>query len=186
MEPCDLTLVSLETEEGTVVLGIDEERAPLTAANFLAYVDLGFLSDATIYRIVTLANQAAGTVHPIEVIQFGSPSPGEGREPPLPPVPHEPTSMTGLRHIDGTLSLARNATGTGGHGFFICIGAQPELDEGGGRNPDKAGFAAFGKVLSGRDTLRRIFVRAEQTEYMVRPIRIRYAARCIRALVRRS
>lgn len=172
MEPCSLTLVSLEMEEGTIVLGIDEMRAPLTSANFLTYVDRGFLSDATIYRIVTLANQAAGTVHPIEVIQFGSPTPGAGREPPLPPVPHEPTSMTGLGHLDGTLSLARNAPGTGGHGFFICVGDQPELDEGGRRNPDGAGFAVFGMVVSGADVLRRLFELAEATEYLQNAIPI--------------
>lgn len=175
MSPSELTHVRLETEDGTIILGIDEERAPLTAANFLAYVDGGFLDDATIYRIVTLANQAAGTTHPIEVIQFGSPAPHQNRAPPLPPVPHEPTSQTGLRHLDGTLSLARNAPGSGGHGFFICVGPQPELDEGGGRNPDRAGFAAFGKVVSGAEVLRKLAGRAEPTEYMQSPLRIRIA-----------
>ncbi|CAD5292830.1 conserved hypothetical protein [Bosea sp. 62] len=173
MEHGDLTRVYLETEAGTIILGIDEARAPLTAANFLAYVDGGFLSDAMIYRIVTLANQAAGTVHPIEVIQFGSPAPHENRAPPLPPVPHEPTSQTGLRHLDGTLSLARNAPGSGGHGFFICIGAQPEVDEGGRRNRDGAGFAAFGKVLSGTEVVRQIVEHAEPTEYMQSPLRVK-------------
>ncbi len=172
MKADGLTLVTLDTEEGRVVLGIDEAHAPLTAANFLAYVDGGHLQTATIYRIVTLANQAAGTLHPIEVIQFGSPGPGEERAPPLPPVPHEPTSSSGLRHRDGTLSLARKAPGTGGHGFFICIGDQPELDEGGRRNPDGAGFAAFGQVVHGRETLLRLHRRAEAAEYMQAPIKI--------------
>ncbi len=172
MQDAGLTPVTVDTEEGSFVLGIDEARAPLTAANFLAYLDGGHLGAATIYRIVTLANQAPGTLHPIEVIQFGSPGPGEERVPPLPPVPHEPTSSSGLRHLDGTLSLARKAPGTGGHGFFICIGDQPELDEGGRRNPDGAGFAAFGRVLDGADTLSRLHQRAEASEYMHAPIRI--------------
>lgn len=172
MKTDGLTLVTLETEDGSLVLGIDEARAPLTAANFLAYVDGGHLATATIYRIVTLANRAPGSVHPIEVIQFGSPGPVEDRVPPLPPVPHEPTSSSGLRHRDGTLSLARNEPGTGGHGFFICIGDQPELDEGGRRNPDGAGFAAFGRVVDGADVLLRLHRRAEATEYMQAPIRI--------------
>lgn len=172
MDGSALTQVSVETDEGIFVLGIDEGRAPLTAANFLAYVDGGFLKDATIYRIVTTANQAVGTRHPIEVIQFGWPTPSDDHEPPLPPVPHEPTSMTGLSHVDGTLSLARNSPGTGGHGFFICVGDQRELDEGGGRNPDGAGFAAFGKIVSGEHVVRRLFGRAEPTEYLQNPIPI--------------
>lgn len=167
-----LTLVTVETEEGSFALGIDEVSAPRTAANFLAYVDGGHLEGATIYRIVTLANQAPETICPIEVIQFGSPGPDEGRLPPLPPVPHEPTSSSGLRHLDGTLSLARNAPGTGGHGFFICIGDQPELDEHGRRNPDGAGFAAFGRVVVGAATVSRLHRLAETTEYMRAPIRI--------------
>lgn len=173
MAQSELARIRLETEDGTIILGIDEVRAPLTAANFLAYVDGGHLDDATIYRIVTLANQAAGTLHPIEVIQFGSPAPQENRAPPLPPVPHEPTSQTRLRHLAGTLSLARNAPGSGGHGFFICIGAQSELDEGGGRNPDGAGFAAFGKIVSGTEVLLKLVERAEPTEYMRSPLRVR-------------
>lgn len=172
MEADGLTLVTFDTEDGRLVLGIDEARAPLTAANFLAYVDGGHLQAATIYRIVTLANQPPGTLHPIEVVQFGSPAPSEERVPPLPPVPHEPTSSSGLRHRHGTLSLARRAPGTGGHGFFICIGDQPELDEGGGRNPDRAGFAAFGRVVDGADTLLRLHQRAEATEYMQAPVGI--------------
>jgi peptidyl-prolyl cis-trans isomerase A (cyclophilin A) len=167
-----LTRVRVETEEGAFVLGIDTARAPLTAANFLAYVDGGHLSGATIYRIVTMTNQPPTTRHRIEVIQWGWPAPRDNREPPLPPVPHEPTSATGLRHLDGTLSLARNAPGTGGHGFFICVGDQPELDEGGRRNPDGAGFAAFGRVLSGQDVVRMLFDRAEPAEYLQEPIRI--------------
>lgn len=161
-----LTQVLIETPYGSLLLGIDEQRAPLTAANFLAYVDRGFLAQASVYRIVTLDNQAPGSSHPIEVIQWGWPAPDAGLAPPLPPVPHEPTSQTGLRHREGTLSLARNAPGSGGHGFFICHGDQPELDEGGGRNPDLAGFAAFGRLLAGADTMARIMARAEPAEYL--------------------
>ena len=74
----------------------------------------------------------------------------------LPPIPHETTQQTGLRHADGTLSMARNEPGTASSEFFICVGDQPELDFGGKRNPDGAGFAAFGKVLAGLDVVRKI------------------------------
>lgn len=172
-----LTKVVVETAEGAFVLGIDEQRAPLTAGHFLAYVDRGFLNAASVYRIVTLANQPAETAHKIEVFQWGWPTPGDGREPPLPPVAHEPTSHSGLSHRDGTLSLARKTPGSGGNAYFICIGDQPELDEGGRRNPDGAGFAAFGKVLEGADTVARIFARAEAVEYLRSPIPITRVAR---------
>lgn len=185
IEPaCDseaLTQVLIDTPYGGILLGIDERRAPLTAANFLAYVDRGFLAQASIYRIVTLDNQAPGSSHPIEIIQWGWTAPDAGFDPPLPPVPHEPTSRTGLRHRDGTLSLARNAPGSGGHGFFICRGDQPELDEGGRRNPDLAGFAAFGRILAGAETISRIMARAERTEYLQLQIPILDVRRLMRA-----
>ena len=76
----------------------------------------------------------------------------------LPPVPHESTKLTGLRHLDGTVSIPRDAVGTGsGSGFFICIGAQPSLNFGGGRNKDGQGFAAFGRVAAGMDLVRDIW-----------------------------
>jgi cyclophilin family peptidyl-prolyl cis-trans isomerase len=76
----------------------------------------------------------------------------------LAPIAHEPTSRTGLRHGNGTLSIARDAVGTGTAGaFFICIGDQPELDFGGKRNPDGQGFAAFGHVTSGMKLVRTIW-----------------------------
>lgn len=172
MNDDQLTEVEVATEVGNFLLGIDEVRAPLTAKNFLAYVDGQLLDGASVYRIVTLDHAPSTPAPRIEVIQWGWPAPSDNREPPFPPVPHEPTSITGLRHVDGTLSLARRAPGTGGHGFFITIGDQPELDEGGSRNPDLAGFAAFGKVLNGSDTIKRIFARAEPAEYLEKPVAI--------------
>jgi len=76
----------------------------------------------------------------------------------LPPVAHETTRATGLRRLDGTLSLPRDKPGSGsGAEFFICIGDQPSLDFGGGRNPDGQGFAAFGRVVSGMDIVRAVW-----------------------------
>lgn len=167
-----LTRVSVQTEEGEFVLGIDEANAPITAANFLAYVDGSHLSNSSVYRIVTLGNQPADTPHKIEVIQWGWRASEEAPDQPFPSIPHEPTSVTGLRHVDGTLSMARREPGTAGPGFFICIGDQPELNEGGRRNPDGAGFAAFGKLLDGAETIKRIFARAEGVEYIDTPIRV--------------
>ncbi|WP_127597261.1 peptidylprolyl isomerase [Nitratireductor alexandrii] len=170
------TRVEVETELGSFTLAVDEANAPISAGNFLAYVDGGHLDGSAVYRIVTMHNQPPETPHKIEVIQWGWRL-TNGTEPPFPPIPHEPTSQTGLRHLDGTLSMARRAPGTAGPGFFICRGDQPELDEGGGRNPDRAGFAAFGQLVSGRQTIESLFARATSKEYLETPIRIVRVAR---------
>ena len=89
----------------------------------------------------------------IEVIQGGLTDPARA----LPPVPHETTDQTGIRHLDGTLSLARTEPGSASGGtFFITIGDQPGLDFGGARNQDGLGFAAFGRVTSGMNVVHGI------------------------------
>ncbi|MBN8941189.1 MAG: peptidylprolyl isomerase [Rhizobiales bacterium] len=169
--------VNIATELGDFIVEVYPDRAPVSANNFLAYVDKGLLDGQSVYRIVTMANQPADTRHKIEVIQFGWRG-AEGQEPPLPRIAHETTDVIGLKHLDGTLSMARLATGTASAGFFICIGDQPSLDFGGGRHPDGQGFAAFGKVVEGMDVVRRIHAtRAEPVDRMARPVLISKAAR---------
>jgi peptidyl-prolyl cis-trans isomerase A (cyclophilin A) len=75
---------------------------------------------------------------------------------PFPPIEHETTKRTGLKHVDGTISMARGAVGTAASEFFICIGDQPALDFGAMRNADGQGFAAFGRVVAGMDVVRAI------------------------------
>jgi len=96
--------------------------------------------------------------HPIQVIQGGRRPAARGQGPAYPPVILERTRETGLRHVDGAVSMAR-VTGqpdSGRADFFICIGDQPALDFGGGRNEDGQGFAVFGRVVAGMDVVRRI------------------------------
>lgn len=146
-----LPRVALHTGEGRIVVELDTVRAPLSAADFLRYVDAGLYAGAGFYRSVRRDNDR-GTPG-IEVIQGGLLTEDRAG----PPVAHEPTSATGLQHRDGSLSLARGAPGTGGGAaFFICIGDQPALDAGARRNPDGLGFAAFGRVVDGMDVVRRI------------------------------
>ena len=163
--------VRITTELGAFTVEVYPGRAPLTASNFLLYVDRGYLNGSSVYRIVSMQNQPDTVPAKIEVIQFGL------KDALLPPVPHEPTTQTGLHHKDGTLSLARLAPGTGSSAFFICIGDQPELDFGGKRNPDGQGFAAFGQVVDGMDTVRRIFGRAEAKDMMEHPVPVSRAER---------
>ena len=162
--------VLLETELGAFTINVDTEHAPITAANFLAYVDGGHLDNATAYRIVTLTNQPAATVHKIEVVQWGLQASAE-QPAPFPHIEHETTEATGLRHKNMTVSMARFAPGSAGSEFFICIGDQPELDFGGRRNPDGQGFAAFGSVTSGQATVLAIFAMAEASENPATPIK---------------
>lgn len=148
--PATPVFVEMSTELGNVVLEIDSASAPLSAGNFLALVDGGHYDGATFYRSVTLANDR-GTPK-IEVIQGGL---GD-RPAPFEPIAHESTEMTGLRHVDGAISMARGDVGTASSEFFICIGKQPGLDFGADRNPDRQGFAVFGRVVAGMDVVRRI------------------------------
>lgn len=145
--------VQMETEYGPVSIELYPEKAPVTVANFLRYVDAGKYNNTSFYRVVRMDNQAQNNVK-IEVIQGGL---GMGEvEGAYPSIAHETTKTSGLKHLDGTISMGRLAPGTAASEFFICIGDQPHLDYGGQRNPDGLGFAAFGKVTSGMDIVRKI------------------------------
>ena len=144
--------VRIETEAGRLVLELYADKAPGTVANFLRYVDGKRYDGATFYRVVRLDNQATSPVK-IEVIQGGL---GTDSTRMFPPIAQETTQKTGLKHLDGTLSMARGLPNSGASEFFICINAQPELDFGGKRNPDGQGFAAFGRVVEGMDIVRQI------------------------------
>ena len=159
----------VETALGAFVVETRSAVAPITVANYLAHVDGGFLDGGWVYRLVTLANQAPDTAHKIEVVQWGRNQP-ENKAPPFPPIAHETTRQTGLRHRDGTVSMARSTPGSASAEFFICIGDQPALDFGGGRNPDGQGFAAFGQVVEGMDVVRRLHAQAKPEQFLKEPI----------------
>lgn len=144
--------VLLETSLGNISIEVYQNEAPISASDFLAYVDQGlFDKQLQFHRVVRPDNDQGLPV--ITVIQAGLVQ-GSLRRP---PIAHESTRETGLRHLDGTLSVARSTPGTGGGSdFFICIGEQSALDFGGKRNPDGQGFAAFGRVTDGMDVVRRI------------------------------
>lgn len=145
--------VSVKTELGEIRLELYPERAPITVANFMCYVNENRFSGAVFYRVVHLNNQPDNEVK-IEVIQGGLKA--ENHTQALPAIAHETTAQTGIRHEDGVISMARNEPGSASSEFFICIGDQPELDFGGRRNLDGQGFAAFGKVFDGMDVVRKI------------------------------
>jgi peptidyl-prolyl cis-trans isomerase A (cyclophilin A) len=159
--------VVIETELGNIEAEIDTVHAPISGANFLRYVDAGLYDGARFHRTVKPDNQPNNDVK-IEVIQAGL-APGTKN---FPPIPLERTSVTGLSHKDGTLSMARNGPDTANSDFSICIGDQPSLDFGGKRNPDGQGFAAFGRVTKGMDVVRKIQAQPVDAQRLTPPIKI--------------
>ncbi|SMF75147.1 peptidylprolyl isomerase [Allosphingosinicella indica] len=139
--------VRLETSEGVILIEVDTKRAPITAANFLRYVDEKLFDGKTFYRAAR--NRTAPTQGLIQgginKYVVGAPA----------PIAHEPTSRTGLRHGNGTLSMARNAPGTAMGDFFITLGPSSYLDARDG-NP---GYAAFGRVVSGMPVVQKILAK---------------------------
>lgn len=172
--PDPLPRVRIETALGVVDLEIDARRAPVTAANFLAYVDRGDYDGGRFHRTVRAGNQPANKVK-IDVVQAGRAP--FSRRPELPPIPLERTRVTGLTHADGALSMARDGPDTATSDFFICVGPQPELDFGGQRNPDGQGFAAFGRVVGGMDVVRKIHAAPADAQALAPPIAILSARR---------
>lgn len=145
----DTVTVEMRTEAGDITIELYPDRAPVTVANFLRYVDGKHYDGATFYRTVTYENDNGNPK--IEVIQGGIRG-----EAPFDPIAHEDTEQTGIRHSDGVISMARDGVGTANSEFFIVIGDQPGLDKGEVRNPDRQGFAAFGRVIDGMDVVRTI------------------------------
>ena len=145
--------VRIETEKGDIELELYPDKAPVTVANFLRYVDRKLYDNGRFHRTVTLKNQPDSKVK-IEVIQAGL-NPAKAKDE-LPPIKLERTRDTKLVHKDGTVSMARDGPDTATADFFICLGDQPELDFGGKRNADGQGFAAFGKVVRGMDVVKKI------------------------------
>jgi peptidyl-prolyl cis-trans isomerase A (cyclophilin A) len=146
-------IVVLETEKGRIEIEVDTKRAPNTAANFLKYVDGGLYDGGVFHRTVRPDTETRPDV-PIQVIQARRVS--DRTRPSFPPIPLERTNVTGIKHVDGTVSMARTTADTATNEFFICIGDQPLLDFGGKRNDDGQGFAAFGRVVAGMDVVKAI------------------------------
>lgn len=159
------------TELGQIEIEVELDRAPVTSANFIRYVNEGFYQGATFYRAVTLFNQPNNSVK-IEVIQGGMGMEQLTEKGKYDPIRLERTNFTGLLHLDGTVSMARLTPDSATSEFFICIGDQPELDFGGKRNPDGQGFAAFGKVVNGMEVVKRIQLAPVQEQNLKEPVKI--------------
>ncbi len=164
-----LVRVVIETEMGHIEVEIDTVRAPVTAANFLRYVDARHYDGGRFHRTVKMDNQPDKKIK-IEVIQAGV-SPEKAKSD-FPAIPLERTNKTGLTHKYGVISMARDGPDTAVSDFFICIGDQPELDFGGKRNPDGQGFAAFGRVVRGMDVVGKIQMAPAEGQSLKPPVGI--------------
>ncbi len=167
--------IEMTTEAGVIEVLLDPARAPVSVSNFMRYVDAGQYDGGVFHRTVTMDNQPNNDVK-IEVIQGAvNPDFRDDSYPPnsgIDPIPLERTSMTGLLHVDGAISMARIGPDTATSGFFFCIGDQPELDFGGKRNPDGQRFAAFGRVTLGMDVIRKIQMSPRENQRLSPPITI--------------
>lgn len=166
--------VLIQTTAGDIEVVLDARQAPRTVENFLHYVHQGYYAGGSFFRSVTLDNQPDDQVR-IEVIQ-ASANPEFADQFPQ-PIPLERTRDTGLRHLSGTISMARDEPDSATHHFFICLGDQPELDFGGKRNADGQGFAAFGKVTRGMDVVKKIHAGRTEKQLLVEPIKIQRVIR---------
>ncbi len=136
------TRVALDTSIGPIVIELDP-RAPTTSGNFLRYVDEDRLDGTFFYRSMNLG-PAGGLIQ-------GGPSGAPDRV--LPAIEHEPTSQTGLSHVDGAVSMARYEPGTATGDFFIIVGNGMRSLDASAADP---GFAVFGRVVEGMDIVRAI------------------------------
>lgn len=164
-----LSRLTIETPLGQIEIEVDSAKAPLSSANFLRYVDEGHYTNSRFHRTVKPDNQPQSPI-PIEVIQ-ASVTPDNGKKD-YPAIPLERTNKTGIKHKEGTISMARLEPDTATSDFFICIGDQPSLDYGGKRNPDGQGFAAFGKVLRGMEVVRKIQQASAHEQDLTPPVPI--------------
>lgn len=145
--PPPLPRVVVATDRGAFTVEVDTVRAPVSGANFLRYVDQRRLDGITFYRVVKVADHFG-------FVQFGVQNDPKRV---LPPIKHEPTSLTGIKHLDFTLSLPRLKPGTAQGEFTIMLGDQPSFDADPALPGDNLGFAAFARVVEGKETILKIF-----------------------------
>lgn len=143
--------VSLVTSIGTILLELEKDRAPITTRNFLRYVDARRFDNGVFYRAVGSVGIAGAT-------DYGLAQGGVRFDPKklFPPIAHEPTSKTGLSHVEGAISMARNAPGTAAGDWFIVVGPMTSMDADPAAPGDNQGYAVFGRVVEGMDVVRQI------------------------------
>ena len=162
----------IKTSLGNIEMELYPNKAPITVANFLKYVDTHLYDNSSFFRVCNTENEADRSIK-IEVIQGGNVDDSKC----FPPIKMEHTQQTGIKHLNGTISMARDKPDSAQSHFFICINDQPELDYQGKRNLDGQGFAAFGKVTKGMDVVLKIQKQKNEGQYLINPIVIKSITR---------
>lgn len=161
--------VAIETRLGDIEIELNVDKAPVSTRAFLSYIDSGYYKNAAFYRVLNEDNQSMDAFK-AALIQGGIWRTNHKLFASLPGIKHETTRYTGILHKDGIISLARQEPGSATTEFFICLGDQPGFDFGGENNPDKQGYAAFGKVVKGMNIVRLIYERPEDDQAFTPPI----------------
>lgn len=163
--------IIIVTAYGEIEAELYPAAAPKSVAAFLSYIDSGFYNRCSFYRTLNNENQASNA-NRSALIQGGIWKTNQAKAIAASTIPHETTKQTGLKHLAGTLSLARGLPGSAGTEFFICTEDQPGFDFGGDNNPDKQGYAAFGKVIKGMDVVKKIQYAKEYDQQLTPPVQI--------------
>jgi len=160
--------IIISTTVGDIEVELYTSKAPKTVANFLKYVSNNLYDYSSFYRVCTAENEVDRVIK-IEVIQGGN----VADDLLFKPIELETTQKTGVKHLNGTISMARAEPNSAQSSFFICINDQPELDFGGKRNPDGQGFATFGKVTKGMKVVLEIQNSENKNQLITSPIVIK-------------
>jgi len=169
--PHEGVLIVIETRYGDIEAELYPDKAPATVAAFLRNVDAGDYTNTSFYRVLNDGNQVMGSPH-ASLIQGGLWKAKPQLMQRAPHIPHEPTNKTGLNHVAGSLSMARAEPGTASSEFFITLKYDSGFDYGGANNPDGQGYAVFGKVISGMETVRRIYDQPDADQQFRPPVTI--------------
>jgi peptidyl-prolyl cis-trans isomerase A (cyclophilin A) len=162
--------IAIVTPLGDIEVELYPQQAPKTVAAFLSYVDSGFYTNSSFYRVIM--SEGLTTSGNVGLVQGGIYQTNDQLHPAIPGIEHESTQLTGLTHSSGTISLARTSPGTANTEFFICIGDQHQFDYGNQSSGDSLGFAAFGKVVKGMPVARKIQEQPKNGEHFTRAIQI--------------
>jgi peptidyl-prolyl cis-trans isomerase A (cyclophilin A) len=163
--------IEIQTSKGDIELELYSDQAPRTVQAFLSYIKAGYYKNSSFYRVLNDENQPSNASK-AELIQGGLYKSNPKVHDTLSGIPHETTQQTHIPHKRGVISLARLAPGTATSEFFICLADQPGFDFGGENNPDKQGYAAFGKVVKGMDIVNKIYNQREEDQSFDPPVPI--------------
>lgn len=162
-----MSTLLVKTQLGEFSLTLYDDRAPITCEYFRSLAQENAFENGTVFRIISKNNQQHNDLCPIHIVQIGT---AHNFSAAKNSIAHEGTNQTLISHVKWTVSAARFGPGELYCSFFVCMRDEPELDFGGQRQSDGQGYAAFGKISDGFDTLETIFKLSETSEMLAKQI----------------